>query len=394
MQCMEMAAAVPYHLETDDGIITSPEMIVSSFDAQRAAALRCEMAELRDVVAMQKVQLKKKTASAVRARSEITRLQAELKDMARFRDTATQERDARTLEQEKVAADLDEARKRFRNRTRTLKTKIDNQSSQIESLTAKCSALDSARFKMERLTQQSVAQRESTTQHIQMLEDALSTTERERNELVVRNESERSVSEELRKQVERAAVREAGLREMASTLAGFQQDLAVACTVIRGSSSELLIRQQAARETLRTQTTGLIELKRKYESLTLAKENSGRAATSRERSLRKELDMSRKEMQGQMIEHQQDRDSHIKAQSVMRKSLEVRFVGSCFIFLRCNAMRCESSCFCVLTCALFFVSLLPFSWYCFVISLFCFSWFCLCLLLVSFGTVHRREGES
>lgn len=123
--------------------------------------------------------------------------------------------------------------------------------------------------------------------------------------------------------MERAALREATLRETASTLAGFQQDLAEACTIIRSRCSSLVVQQQDFKEQLRSREKEKVDLERKMESFQLRSEDIGRAATGRERRTRRELEAARNQMQAMISEHAKERDSHIKAQTVMRKSLEV-----------------------------------------------------------------------
>ena len=84
------------------------------------------------------------------------------------------------------------------------------------------------------------------------------------------------------------------------------------------------------------------------EDIQLHSENIGRAATGRERTMRRELDTTRIEMQTMISEHAKERDSHIKAQSVMRKSLEVSCNSSFFSFFSSPillAFRSSLSCF-------------------------------------------------
>ena len=312
---------IPYHI---DSFLAASEMSSSSssFDAQRAAAMRCELNEYKDTLASQTQTITKIKNIATNRKSEITRLKSEVKDITKTRDELLSLTTTNAKDTDQMTSNLDATRKRFRNRVRTLKTKIDSQSSTIDSLRAKCTALDNARLKMERLACQSVTQHDSATSRLTVLEDHVSTLQLERDDLLHRNNNERSVSEELRQQVERAAVREAHLRETASTLAGFQQDLATACTTIRGTSSNLLTTQNNLKSKIREHTQLYSELENKHESYQLFVEESNRAASAQNRKLRRELNAVRKELNTNAAEHHKERDSHIKAQSVMRKSLE------------------------------------------------------------------------
>lgn len=232
----------PYHLD-DVFDVSSYAETASSFDDQRAAALRCEIEELRDLVNKQRSTIDSTKQSTISKNSEIKRLQVELRDAKKATIDALESKRFYEEENEKIKNDLNDTRKRFRNRTRTLKTKIDHNSLQIDSLTAKCTAHEQARLKAERMVQRLEESRETMINNIKVLQDTLSTLSGERDAIVDKYNNEIKVNDELRSQVESAAVREGNLRETASTIAGFQKELADACTATRERSSQLLSRQ-------------------------------------------------------------------------------------------------------------------------------------------------------
>ena len=107
----------------------SPESSSSSssdFNEQRAAELRCEIAELRDVVQSQKAELDTKNNGSTRFRADMTRVKRELADLRKVSDDAIRQRSLSDTERERLTNELEEARKRYRQKGRVMKTKIDN----------------------------------------------------------------------------------------------------------------------------------------------------------------------------------------------------------------------------------------------------------------------------
>lgn len=161
----------------------SPESSSSSssdFNEQRAAELRCEIAELRDVVQSQKAELDTKKNGSTRFRADMTRVKRELADLRKVSDDAIRQRSLSDTERERLTNELEEARKRYRQKGRVMKTKIDNQAASIETLQAKCTTLNNVRIQAERTASQSENQRESAKTKMKLLEDSLTVTTRER----------------------------------------------------------------------------------------------------------------------------------------------------------------------------------------------------------------------
>jgi hypothetical protein len=80
--------------------------------------------------------------------------------------------------------ELKASRKRFRTRTRTLKTKIDQQSLAWDAMEAKCTAHEQARLKAERILEQSEQARTTSTTQVQTLEAAVLLETNERNKVL------------------------------------------------------------------------------------------------------------------------------------------------------------------------------------------------------------------
>ena len=135
----------------DPSSSTSSLSTTHSFEQQRAAAYRCEISELKDVIQHHKSIVAKTQSNFKRARSETKRLQLELKALnSTLQDVQTSKR----VQEEQLNAttmELKESRKRFRTRTRTLKTKIDQQSLAWDAMEAKCTAHEQARLKNKRI---------------------------------------------------------------------------------------------------------------------------------------------------------------------------------------------------------------------------------------------------
>ena len=294
----------------------------SSFDAQRAAAFRCEISELKDLVAQQRFTLDSNTQEQQKQRSTLHQIKTKLKAVNASQLQAVQDNAVRDTEHTKSRTDLEQARLRFRNRSRTLKIKIDQQTSTIESLTAKCAAQQQARQKAEQRNQQSENERNRSAEQLQQSKEICRVVQHERDELYARNVRELDVNAELRSQVDSAALRESTLRETASTLAGFQQDLADACTATRVRSSELVARQSRLSGQLQTQQVQYQHLLQQQEATHYKTEETSRRAMQQERKLRKELEAVRVQMGDTTREHQKERDSHIKAQAMMRATVE------------------------------------------------------------------------
>jgi hypothetical protein len=294
----------------------------SSFEQQRAAAYRCEISELKDVIQRHNSIVAKTQSNFKRTRSETKRLQLELKALTTTLQDVQTSKQVQEEQLNSTTMELKASRKRFRTRTRTLKTKIDQQSLAWDAMEAKCTAHEQARLKAERILEQSEQARTTSTTQVQTLEAAVLLETNERNKVLEQLNNERKVNEELRAQVDSAAVREANLRETASTLAGFQQELANACTATRTHSQELLARQTKLSKVLATQQYKYVALEKKYESYQCDKESMLRKKNEQERTLKRQLATVRVDSAEALAEHQKERDSHIKGQNVLRKTME------------------------------------------------------------------------
>ena len=174
---------VPFYHIDEEFQMPSPESSSSSssdFNEQRAAELRCEIAELRDVVQSQKAELDTKKNGSTRFRADMTRVKRELADLRKVSDDAIKQRSLSDTERERLTNELEEARKRYRQKGRVMKTKIDNQAASIETLEAKCTTLNNVRIKAERTASQSENQRQCVMTKMKLLEDSLSVATRER----------------------------------------------------------------------------------------------------------------------------------------------------------------------------------------------------------------------
>ncbi len=296
--------------------------ITDPFAAQRAAALRCELSELRDTVAAQAAEIREARAGNASKAREIVHTRDQLREAIRAREDAVAAGEARDVEATRSAQELEAARLRFRARSKRLRARIDAQDAQLETVTGRCSALEAKAGEAFRVRDESLEKARLAEARAKAAEDGLAESAHACDTLRDAVRGERASNNELREQCELYAAREAELRESAALIAQYQQDLAEAMGTIRTRTQHFVASQAVLRDRLNASEVAFVELSRKSEGMALSHQRARRAAHSKVRALEAKVAALVKEKQTGEREARQERDAHIRSQGSTRRQLD------------------------------------------------------------------------